>query len=76
MQKMDWFVEIKRLKQGSSFGELALQIKDKEKSKMSTRNATINAITDSAFAVLNSSYYHKFLLKIEQREHQKTINFL
>lgn len=40
------------------------------------RAATIQAVSDCYFAVLERGDYQRFLLKLEQKEHQKQIDFL
>jgi CRP-like cAMP-binding protein len=57
---MTWFIEVKKLYNGDSFGELAL-INDEP------RKATITALELSAFAVIDKEAYMKVLLKIEQK---------
>jgi CRP-like cAMP-binding protein len=58
MLKYDWFVEVKVLTPGTSFGELAL-IDGKP------RAATIHAITDCYFAIIGREDYQKCLQKLE-----------
>lgn len=70
LHSKQWFAEVKRLKAGSSFGELALQMSEKS-SKPLARAATIQAVTDCYFAILGRGDYQRFLLKLEQKEHQK-----
>lgn len=62
------YTEVATLKGGSSFGELAL-ISSKP------RAATIRAKTRSYFAVLGKADYQKVLLKIQEKELNKKIDF-
>lgn len=68
-EKTNWFIEIKKLRNGESFGELAL-IKD------DPRAATITATEKAAFIVIDREAYLKVLLKIEQKGKNKIDTFL
>ena len=60
---------VNSMKQGQSFGELAL-ITNKP------RAATIRCATGCHFAILNRESYHKCLGKIEQKRRQNLIDFV
>ncbi len=59
------------LREGQSFGELAL--KDEQSS---TRKATVTCETDAFFATLDRESYHKCLAKIDQKRQNAQIEFL
>jgi CRP-like cAMP-binding protein len=65
----NWFIEIKRLRIGESFGELAL-IKDVP------RAATITCTEEASFAVLDKESYKRVLLKSELKAKAKIDDFL
>ena len=58
LQKIEWFVEVHKLSEGGSFGELAL-INDKP------RAATLTCLSDCIFAVIGRADYQKFLERLE-----------
>jgi CRP-like cAMP-binding protein len=64
-----WFIEIKQLRSGDSFGELAL-IKD------ANRAATITAIEPCTFAVIDKDAYIRCLGKSEEKAKAKIDAFL
>lgn len=68
-EQIEWFVEIKKLRSGESFGELAL-IKD------APRAATITATENTSFVVIDREAYVKVLLKIELKGKAKIDTFL
>ena len=65
--KIDWFVEVAKLKPGENFGELALM-------NNAPRDATIKAMTDCQFATIQKNDYQKvlksneFVLKNEKKD--------
>ena len=63
-----WFVEVLTLKEGHSFGELAL-INNKP------RAATITTTANCMFAVLGRNEYQKILQKIENKQIEQRIMF-
>jgi CRP-like cAMP-binding protein len=63
-----WFVEVVRLGDGSTFGELALL-------NSKPRAATINCVVDSTFGVLNKHDYKKIIEKVQRRENEKKLKF-
>ena len=65
----DGFLTIAKLKDGSSFGELAL-IDNKP------RMATIRCLRNTNFMVLSKNDYNSVLGVIERRDYQEKINFL
>lgn len=67
-QDFQWFVEVKKLAEGGSFGELAL-LNDKP------RAATIQCLTNCEFAVINRQDYQNILERIENRNIKSKIDF-
>ena len=67
--QQEWFVDCSRLTTGSSFGEMALLVD-------APRAATIVALKDCYMAVLDRQDFKRCLLKIENREKNKKIDFL
>ena len=65
---LDWYTEVVQLNVGQSFGEIAL-INDV------TRTASIKALSHCSFAVLGREEYEKVLKRLEQKCHQKKIDF-
>ena len=59
-QKYQWFIEITKLEEGKSFGELAL-INDRP------RAATIMGLTDCHLATLDKQDYLRVFKKIENK---------
>ena len=62
--------EVTILKEGNSFGELALI------SSQKTRQATIRCLTDCYFGVLEKGDYELSLGKIQRHNIDKMVNFL
>jgi len=71
LDEMIRFIEIVRLCQGSSFGELALQ---NESSGL--RKTKVIWKTDCQFAVVNKDNYQKVLQKVQQQNKDKMTNYL
>ena len=67
-QQLLWFVEVVRLREGGSFGELAL-IKDKP------RAATINCLSACQFLAIKREDYQRVLQRSEQKALLEKINF-
>ena len=67
-QKIMWLIDVKTMKSGDSFGELALINK-------STRAATIKCNTECSFAVIHKTDYDNFIKKLHNKMTQKDINF-
>ena len=65
---LDWFVVVHNLKEGSTFGELAL-INDEP------RAASVRCHGECYFATLCKSEYEKFLKKLETKEISKKMDF-
>jgi CRP-like cAMP-binding protein len=60
LERLEWFVTIKKLKFGDSFGELAF-IND------APRSATITAAEFSEFAIIYRNDYERVIKKVEAR---------
>lgn len=67
-EKYMWLVNVKTMKSGDSFGELALV-------NNSPRAATIKCETDCSFAVIHKPDYDNFIKKLHNKMTQKDINF-
>ena len=65
----DGFIQVAKLVDGSSFGELALL-------EQKPRAATIRCLTNSHFMVLSKNDYNRVIGKIERRTYNDKINFL
>lgn len=63
-----WFVDVKTMLEGETFGELALINND-------PRAATIYCETDSYFGVIHKNDYDRFLRRIHNKSMQKDIDF-
>jgi CRP-like cAMP-binding protein len=68
-QKFEWFIDIKTMVEGETFGELALVKND-------PRAATIKCDSDCYFGVIDKIDYDKFLKKVHNKTIQKDIDFL
>jgi hypothetical protein len=68
-EKMRWFVDVKSLQTGASFGELGLI-------NNYNRAATIHCYTNCYFATLNCEDFSKVLRKVEMRLLNIKIDFL
>lgn len=68
-EETEWFIEIKKLRNGEYFGELAL-ITDKP------RAATITCLEKSSFAVIDKIAYKNVLIKIDEKKKLHIDQFL
>jgi CRP-like cAMP-binding protein len=69
LRKLQWFVQVTNLIDGSSFGELALIHNQ-------PRKATIKCIKDCIFGIFSQDQYLKIFEDIEKQEQIKKIRFL
>ena len=67
-ENYEWFVEVVRLNEGKTFGELALIKND-------PRAANIFSLTECYFATLNKTEYEKVLKRSENKQISSKIDF-
>ena len=64
----EWFVEVGKLDEGKSFGELALL-------NNAPRAASIECLTDCYFALLGKAEYGKVVRRIDKKLEEQKIEF-
>ena len=67
-QSYIWFIDVKTMKPGDSFGELALK-------NNNTRLATIKCETECSFAVIHKKDYDSFIKKVHNKMSYKDTQF-